>query len=150
QLLAEALKAAAGNPGLQAVLMGPVLAGELAAAGAALGQIAEDRKSGAPPAAGQALIDVGAAKDSGDALVAFFARLSFATYRAALSGDEARQLSAATLFAEGVAIPLAALEAAGMALGVEGAATAVRRLLGLGLFDDWGSIGGHPHAAANP
>jgi tetratricopeptide (TPR) repeat protein len=26
----------------------------------------------------------------------------------------------------------------------------VRRLLGLGLFDDWGRIAGHPHATANP
>ena len=150
RLRAAALAMAAGNPGLQAVLSGPVLAGEFAAAGAALAQIAEYRNTGVPPAAIQALIDAGTAKDSDNALVAFFARLSFATYRAALSPQEARQLSAATLFAEGVPIPRAALEASGMALGVEGAAAAVRRLLGLGLFDDWGGIAGQPHAAANP
>ena len=150
RLLNEALAAAGGNPGLQAVLTGPVLAGELEAAADALQQIAEYRRTGAPPAAIKALIDAGTAKDSENALVAFFARLSFTTYRAALTGDEARQLSAATLFAEGVPIPLMALEAAGMALGVEGTAAAVRRLLGLGLFDDWGGIAGHPHAAANP
>ena len=149
QLLAEALAAAGGNPGLQAVLTGPVLAGELDAAAAALGQIGEYRRTGAPPGEIQALIDAGTAKDSANALIAFFARLSFATYRAALTGDEARQLAAATLFRESVPIPLAALAAAGAALGVEGAA-AVRRLVGLGLLDDWGAIGGHPHAAANP
>lgn len=136
KLLAEALEVVGGNPGLQAVLTGPVLAGEFEAAGAALGQIAEYRRTGAPPSEIQALIDAGPAKNSENALIAFFARLSFATYRAALSGDEVRQLSAATLFRESVPIPRAALEAAGAAQGVEeaggGAAAggfgAVRRL----------------------
>ena len=149
ELLSRALVAAAGNPGLQAILTRPVLAGELGAAEEALTQIGVYRESGVPPAEIQALIEAGAAKDSENALTAFFARVSFATYRAALTGDQERQLAAATLFAEEVPIPRAALEAAGAALGVEDAAAAVRRLLALGLFDDFGEIEGAAHAACN-
>ena len=149
ELLSRALAAAAGNPGLQAILTRPVLAGELGAAEEALTQIGVYRESGVPPAEIQALIEAGAAKDSENALTAFFARVSFATYRAALTGDQERQLAAATLFAEEVPIPRAALEAAGAALGVEDAAAAVRRLLALGLFDDFGEIEGVAHAACN-
>lgn len=96
------------------------------------------------------MVEAGTAKDSDNALVAFFGRLAFASYRAALTGDEARQLSAATLFAEGVPVPRAALAAAGAALGVEEPAAALRRLVALGLFDDHGVVAGHPHAAADP
>ena len=149
ELLDRALVAAAGNPGLQAILTRPVLAGELGAAEQALTQIGVYRESGVPPAEIQALIEAGAAKDSENALTAFFARVSFATYRAALTGDQERQLAAATLFAEEVPIPRAALEAAGAALGVEDVAAAVRRLLALGLFDDFGEIDGAVHAACN-
>ena len=123
--------------------------GRVGAAEQALTQIGVYRESGVPPAEIQALIEAGAAKDSENALTAFFARVSFATYRAALTGDQERQLAAATLFAEEVPIPRAALEAAGAALGVEDAAAAVRRLLALGLFDDFGEIDGAAHAACN-
>ena len=47
-------------------------------------------------------------------------------------------------------IPLAALGAAGQALGVEAPQAAITRLIGLGLFDDWGEIDRNAHAAANP
>ncbi|HUH08332.1 MAG TPA: CHAT domain-containing protein, partial [Egibacteraceae bacterium] len=148
-LLDRALALAAGNPGLQAALTTPILKGELTAASEALEQIEHYRRTGAPPEEIQALIDTGRAHDSDNELVAFFARLSFQTYRNALTADEARQLSAATLFSEGVPIPQTALAAAGQALGVEAPDSAVARLLGLGLFDDWGLIGGHAHSAAN-
>jgi tetratricopeptide (TPR) repeat protein len=149
-LLERALAAAAGNPGLQAILTRPILAGEVAAAETALGQITAYRAQGVPPAEIQALIEAGTAQDSANALVLFFARLSFASYRAALSGDQAHQLAAATLFVAEAPIPLAALAAAGAALGVENATTAVSRLLALGLLDDFGEIEGIAHAAVNP
>ncbi|BBK40815.1 hypothetical protein STVA_08350 [Allostella vacuolata] len=149
-LCGRALAAAGGNPGLQAVLTRPILAAEFGAAEAAIGQIEHYRAHGAPPAEIERLLAEDATGDAENALVAFFRRVSFAAYRAALSADQARQLSAATLFAEGVPIPKAALAAAGAALGTEGAAAAVARLVGLGLFDDHGTIDGHAHAAANP
>ena len=83
-------------------------------------------------------------------LPGFFKRVSFATYRDALTEDQARQLSAATLFSLEIPIPLPALGAAGQALGVEAPQAAIARLIGLGLFDDWGEIDGVAHAAANP
>jgi tetratricopeptide (TPR) repeat protein len=148
--LARALTAAAGNPGLQKILTRPLLAGEIAASEQALSQIATYRETGEPPAEVASLMAAGVADDSDNALIAFFARLSFGTYRAALSADQARQLAAATLFPAETPIPRAALEAAGAAYGVEAADAAVARLLALGLLDDWGNAHGDPHAAANP
>ena len=149
-LLSRALAAAAGNPGLQAILTKPILAREFAAAEEALRQIDVYRATGAPPKEIEALIAAGKAKDSANALTAFFARLSFATYRDALTPDQARQLAAATHFSPEVPIPLPALAAAGQALGVEAPDKAIARLLGLGLLDDWGALNAVPHAAANP
>ena len=100
--------AAAGNPGLQAILTRPILAREFEAAEEALRQIDVYRTTGVPPKEIQALIAAGTAKDSANALTAFFARLSFATYRAALTPDQARQLAAATHFTAEVPIPLPA------------------------------------------
>src|SRR5262249_23312887 len=48
-LLNRAMEVAAGNPGLQALLTRPIIAGELAVAEAALGQIGVYRDTGAPP-----------------------------------------------------------------------------------------------------
>jgi tetratricopeptide (TPR) repeat protein len=149
-LLERALDAAAGNPGLQAVLTKPILAGEFAAGAEALRQIDVYRETGAPPAEIEALIKAGTAKDSDNALTAFFAHISFKTYSDALTADQRRQLGAATLFSPEVPIPIPALAAVGAANGVDAPDKAISRLLGLGLFDDWGAIGGFPHAAANP
>ena len=93
-LLSRALDAAAGNPGLQAILTRPILAGEFAAAEEALRQIGVYRDTGAPPAEIEALIAAGTAKDSDNALTAFFARVSFKTYGDALTPDQRRQLGA--------------------------------------------------------
>ena len=107
-----------------------------------------------PPAEIRALIEAGTAQDSENALVAFFGRLAFETYRAALTAEEATTLAAATLFTEAVPVPTAAIVAAAQALGVEDPAPPVARLQGLGLLDDWGDSpdtpGDAPHAAANP
>jgi tetratricopeptide (TPR) repeat protein len=149
-LLERALDAAAGNPGLQAILTKPILAREFAAGAEALRQIDVYRETGAPPAEIEALIEAGTAKDSENALTAFFARVSFRTYGDALTPDQRRQLGAATLFSPEVPIPIPALVAVGAANGVDAPAKAIARLLGLGLLDDWGAIGGFPHAAANP
>jgi tetratricopeptide (TPR) repeat protein len=149
-LLSRALDAAAGNAGLQAILTRPILTGELAAATEALRQIDVYRATGAPPAEIEALIAAGTAKDSKNALTAFFARVSFATYRSALTPDQARQLAAATGFTMEIPIPRPALAAAGAALRVGAPDMAIGRLLGLGLLDDWGERDGIAHAAANP
>ena len=148
-LAARALAAAGGNPGLQEVLIRPILAGELQVAAQALEQIETYLQTGAPPAEIQALIDNGSAKDSANAMVLFFHRLSFAAYQAALTQGEARLLTASTLFQEGVPAPQAAIVAAGAALGCEDPQAAIARLIGLGLLDDHGDIAGHPHAAIN-
>ena len=150
KLVARALEAAAGNPGLQAILTRPILAGEFSTATTALARIDEYRRTGAPPAEIAKLIEAGTAKDSDNALTAFFARVSFATYGAALTPDQSRQLGAANFFSSEIPIPVAALAAVGMANGAEAPEKAIKRLIGLGLFDDWGQINGIPHAAANP
>jgi len=148
-LIAEALDAAGGNPGLQAVLTHPILAGELPTARAALVQVSAYIATGVPPSEIEATINGGVARDSENALIAFFARLSLQTYIDALTEDEARVLSAATLFSRDVPIPHTALATAGLALGCQAPQTAITRLLGLSLLDDWGTINHHPHAAAN-
>jgi tetratricopeptide (TPR) repeat protein len=149
-LLARALAAASGNPGLQAVLTRPILSREFAAAAEALGRIEFYLANGEPPEEIAELIATGKAKDSANALTAFFGRLSFAAYRDALTPDQARQLAAATHFSPQVPIPLPALAAAGQAMGVEAPEAAISRLVGLGLIDDWGALNAVPHAAANP
>jgi tetratricopeptide (TPR) repeat protein len=138
-LLKRALDAAGGNPGLQAMLTKPILAGEIEIAEAALKQIKIYRETGAPSAEIQAIIESDAAKDSDNALVAFLVRVSLETYRQALSEDEAVQLSAAAFFSEDLPIPRAAVEAVGEELGVGAPDRAVDRLLGLGLLDEWQS-----------
>jgi hypothetical protein len=95
---------AAGNPGLQGALTKPVFAGDVEAAETALGWIEHLHREGAPPEDVQALVEDRTAKDSDNALIAFFGRLAFRTYKDALTANELRQFSAATLFSEGVPI----------------------------------------------
>lgn len=149
-LLGRALEAAAGNPGLQAVLTKPLLAGETASAAEALAAIEHYRRHGVPPAGVQTLIERGVAGDEANAVVAFFQRMAFERYRAALTAAQAEALRAACLYAAGLPVPRGALEAAAGALGVSLPAPAIERLLGLGLVDDWGNADGVPHVAANP
>jgi tetratricopeptide (TPR) repeat protein len=89
--------------------------------------------------------------DDENAAQEFFRRVSFEIYRDALTEQELDQLRAATLFSEGLPIPVAALEAAGGALGVDDPPASFRRLVALGLVDDWSAAGGRgtPHAALN-
>jgi tetratricopeptide (TPR) repeat protein len=136
-LLGRILAAAAGNPGLQDLLSRPLLAGETEAAKAAVAAVNDWKASGDAPAEANAAFE-------------FFRRVSFETYGAALTDAQRKVLRAGTLFNEGLPVPRAALVAAGEAAGVADAEVALARLLGLGLVDDWGRIGGHPHAAVNP
>ena len=142
-LIAEALAAAGGNPGLQDALTRPILAGEPEAARAAIEAIATFRAGGGTP------------PEVAD-LSEFFGRMAFERYEAALTGTERLSLGAAALFAEGVPVPRAALEAAAGARGVADPGPAVVRLLALGLLDDWGGRPGRqgmtpvPHVASNP
>ena len=143
ELVRAALAAAGGNPGLQAVLTGPILAGQAAEARAAIAAI-------------EAFAARGEAPPEGDDLGDFFTRMAFGTYAQALSGSEASVLGAATLFATGVPVPRGALVAAASARGLADPGPAIDRLLVLGLLDDWGAMAGwpgmaaQPHLAANP
>ena len=127
ELVARAQMEAGGNPGLQEILCRPILAGELAAARAAVDAVAHWRSSGEVPG------DENAAQE-------FFRRVSFETYSNALTEQELRQLRASTLFSAGLPVPMAALEAAGRALGVHDPSTCMRRLVALGLVDDWSQM----------
>lgn len=150
ELVLRALAAASGNPGLQAALMKPILTGEPETAGKAIAAIEHYQQTGTPPEAIRGLIEAGVAKDESNAIVAFFKRMAFDTYRAALTAAQAQMLRAAGVFSTGLPIPRPALEAAGTAAGVEDPTAALDRLLGLGLVDDWGPLNATPHAAANP
>ena len=144
QRAARAVAAAGGNPGLQAALMTPILRGESAVADQALQAIESYQRTGEPP------LDEGAAKDASNAILTFFRRMAFETYRAALTPDQAALLRAACVFTQDLPIPHPALTAAGRAAGVQDPEAALERLLGLGLADDWGRSDGLPQAAINP
>ena len=132
-----ALAVASGNPGLQQILCRPILAGELETAATAIAAVAHWKEGGQLPPAE-------------NAAQAFFQRIALATYANALTAAQRTQLRAATLFSEGVTVPMAALEAAGRALMVADPHAALQRLIGLGLVDGWGLIDRVEHAAANP
>ena len=136
-LVARALAAAGGNPGLQEILCRPILVGELDAAGRAVEAVERWRDSSRVP-------------EEESAAEEFFRQVSLETYRDALTEPQRVQLRAATLFSEGVPVPVPALEAVGGAAGVADPRAAVARLLGLGLVDGWGEIDGAEHAAVNP
>ncbi|MEM6744599.1 MAG: AAA family ATPase [Pseudomonadota bacterium] len=142
KLLAEAVEAAAGNPGLQDVLTRPVLAGD-AAAEAAIEAVRHFRATGQRPPEDQ---------DPGD----FFQRMAFHRYEEALAPGERTALAAALLFSPEMPVPRPALAAVATGLGLADPGRALDRLLALGLLDDWGSTAGWPgmapvaHAAANP
>jgi tetratricopeptide (TPR) repeat protein len=131
------LTVAGGNPGLQEILCRPILAGEVDAAGKALDAVEHWKASGEVP-------------QEENAAQEFFQRVSFETYRNALTESQHTQLRATTLFSENLPIPMAALEAAGQALGAVEPRVCLNRLIGLGLVDFWGEIFGIEHAAANP
>jgi len=147
---ARALAVAGGNPGLQAVLMTPLFKGELEAARQAIAVIEAFQQTGAPPEELQHLMATGTAQDAANALTAFFQRMAFEAYRSALTSDQANMLSAAQIFTSGLPTPCPALQAVGKAADVADPDGAIRRLLDLGLFDDWGRIDAIPYAAANP
>jgi len=149
-LLQRAGELADGNPGLQALLSQPVLAGEAQAAGQAFAVIEHYLQRGVPPAAIQNELAAGRAADERNAVLAFFRRMAFDTYRNALSSQQLRALQAGCLFTSGLPLPLPALQAAARAAGVGDAAAAVQRLLGLGLLDDHGQLTDIAHAAVNP
>ena len=136
-LAAKARAASGGNPGLQEILTLPILAGELDTARAAVEAVERYRASGEEP-------------EEDNAAQIFFQRVAFEAYRDALTPSERDQLRASTLFSEDVPVPLSTLEAAGGALGVDDPPSCLRRLMGIGLIDDWGESRGVPHAAANP
>jgi len=149
-LVDQALAVSGGNPGLQAALVRPIIEGETQAARQAIEAIEHYQQTGAPPEELRRLIAQGIAQDPDNAMLAFFQRMAFDTYRAALTPGQTRTLQAVCLFDAGLPVPRPALEAVAREAGVTGPAPALDRLLGLGLVDDWGLPGAVPHAAANP
>ena len=136
-LASRALAVAGGNPGLQEILFRPILSSELKAAGQALDAVERWKASGEIPT------EENRAQE-------FFERLTFETYRNALTEPQRTQLRATTVFSEGMPVPLAALEAVGLASDMGDPRASLSRLIGLGLVDSWGKIRGVEHAAANP
>lgn len=132
------------------MLSKPILAGEVNAATRALDAIEHFQRTGVPPADIGALIKNGVAKDARNAVVAFFKRMAFDTYRAALTAQQVEMLRATCVFSSGMPIPKTALIAAGTAASVVDAVAALERLLGLGLVDELGVLDHVPSAAANP
>jgi hypothetical protein len=137
ELAGRAVAAAGGNPGLQEILCRPILGGELEAAGEAIEAVDAWRASGKVP-------------EEENAAQEFFLRVSFETYRNALAEPQRVLLRAATLFSEGLPVPVTAIEAVGRGSGVADTGAALKRLVGLGLVDDWGEVRGVAHAAVNP
>lgn len=135
-LVARAQGAAGGNPGLQEILCRPILAGEIEVASRAIEAVERWKSSGDVP-------------EEESAAQEFFRRVSFETYRDALTSAQRAQLRAATLFSEALPVPLPALEAVGRAAGVSDPRDALRRLAALGLLDPWGDVLGTEHAAGD-
>ncbi|MCP5230717.1 MAG: CHAT domain-containing protein [Zoogloeaceae bacterium] len=156
-LLDEALDLAAGNPGLQATLTAPILGGERSVAHDALAAIRHYQRHGHPPAAIEALLGEDGSGAEGDgagdprnAIVAFFKRMAFATYRASLTPAQGEMLAVLCLFEDGMPIPASAALAAADASGIADSAAALARLRGLGLADSYRDPDGSEAVAANP
>ncbi|HEY1299507.1 MAG TPA: hypothetical protein VGF07_03370, partial [Stellaceae bacterium] len=113
-------EAAGGNPGLQALLSRPLLAGETEAAERALAAVESYRQSGEVPREASAAAE-------------FFEHVSLTAFRDMLTPAETQQLRAATLFS--LPVPRSALIAAGEAAAVGEPERAIDRLHGLGLLD---------------
>lgn len=136
-ILEEIIEAAGGNPGLQQILSNPLLSGEHQAARTALHQVQYWKKTGNIP------------EDPSDAQD-FFIRISFETYRDALTDSQHALLRIAVFFSENVPIPRPALTAAAVAVGISDPDSALDRLTALGLVDQWEEINTIAHMAANP
>ena len=137
ELLALVVDAAGGNPGLQEILTRPLLAGDIAVSRKAAEAVQHYRKTGEHPSEENVAHE-------------FFQRVSFETYSTALTSGQKEVLTAATLFSDEVPVPLTALVAAAGEITLATPASALERLLVLGLLDSFGEIGGHAHAAINP
>jgi len=137
ELVALAQREAGGNPGLQEILCRPILSGELTVARDAVHAVAHWRRSGRVP-------------EEDSAAQEFFARVSFQTYRDALTEQELTLLHAATLFSAGLPVPVAALHAAGGAVGARDPDAGLARLIALGLVDAWDADETGLDAALNP
>jgi CHAT domain/AAA ATPase domain len=135
ELMTRAKAAASGNPGLQTILMSPLLKlGDSDATEAAIDAVEKYLRTGMIPQ------DSSAAAD-------FFGRVSFEVYKAALTPDEATQMRAALIC--DLPMPLTVHALAGGALGVDDPERAITRLLGLGLLDLYLAANEPPAANVN-
>jgi esterase/lipase superfamily enzyme/tetratricopeptide (TPR) repeat protein len=126
--------AAGGNPGLQAILSRPLLAGETEAAQRAVTAVEHYLTSGDVPREASAAAE-------------FFEQVSLTAFRDMLTADETQQLRAATLFM--LPVPHAVLVAAGRAGLVAQPERAIGRLQGLGLIDLYSTPGAADELAVN-
>lgn len=122
QLVAAALEAAAGNPGLQDVLTRPILKGQAEAPQAMISAIAAWRETGREP-------------EGASAASEFFTRMRFDKYAAALTEAERIVLAAARIFDEDVPLPINAFASAACSFGVVDPNSSIDRLCSMGLFE---------------
>jgi tetratricopeptide (TPR) repeat protein len=149
-LLSRALKVAGGNPGLQATLTKPLFAEEVEVAEQAIAVIEIFQSTGVVPESLTSLQTQGFNQADGNALMDYFNRMAFGTYRAALTADQARMLAIASFFTANLPIPTSALEACGENLGLSKSSSVIKRLLALGMLDDWGGDDANRAVSANP
>ena len=128
-------QAAGGNPGLQAILSKPLLAGEIEAATRAVAAVESYLASGDVP-------------EEASAAAEFFEHVSLTAFRDMLAPEETEQLRAATIF--WLPVPRAALAAAGGAASVPNPDRVIDRLQGLGLIDRYLLPGDADEVAVNP
>jgi hypothetical protein len=130
------IKAAAnGNPGLQAILSWPLLAGEFGGATRAVAAVESWLESGEVPKEASAATE-------------FFTNVSLTAFKAMLTPQETKQLQAATLFS--IPVPQPVLIAAGEAASVAEPTRAIKRLRGLGLIDLYLASDAKEEVAVNP
>jgi hypothetical protein len=134
-LEARIKEAANGNPGLQAILSRPLLAGETEAAISAVAAVESYLQSGEVPTEASAAAE-------------FFAHVSLAAFKDVLTQEETQQLRAARVFS--LPVPQPVLAAAGEAASVNEPGRAIERLRGLGLIDLYLAIGEREEVAINP
>jgi hypothetical protein len=134
-LEARIKRAASGNPGLQAILSRPLLAGETDAAARAVAAVESWLESGEVPTEASAATE-------------FFTHVSLTAFKDVLTPQETELLGAATLFS--IPVPPPVLAIAGQAASVEKPARAIERLRGLGLIDLYRAADAKEELAINP
>ncbi|MEO5326707.1 MAG: CHAT domain-containing protein [Magnetococcus sp. THC-1_WYH] len=136
KLISRADRASTGNPGLQRLLIQPILSGEMEAARAGIRAVEDYLAQGIVPPAGSDVADM-------------FARMAFSKYLAAIRPDERTAFQSLTVF--NLPVPQSVAILACQHLGTAAAIPSLTRLQGLGLVHQIPSpSGGDPYLLADP